>query len=595
MVLNNSAPHSTRYKYLLHTPPFHPMRTSIFILGLFSLLLVGCKPKQPVVAIHNTGGEPAYLAARRQVVANALAAPQPVVLLAFGANETAKANAQKIAINDAQVQRPFRAAQTNEPLLNEVFEVSALRPSDVPPSAPTCANGSCYRVEIYNYALNLTTIAIVNTTQNQVVSTNYFPQQQPDLPPHLAQLALSIAADSPEVIEAYGMKPDTSKGLMPATKTALNRTRCERSQHLCVAPTFIKNDKALWAIVDLTALKLVGVRWTNVGSTGERTSERKMQNEKIMSCFCDKETQLARNGWQLQYSLTRSDGLRISQIRYNNTPVINDVKMVDWHVSYSTTDGFGYSDAIGCPEFSEAAVVAIEAPKVMPLLNNTDTVGFVIEQTYSSEGWPTPCNYNYLQRFEFYKNGNFRPIIASLGRGCGNNATYRPVTRIAWAGANNSFFEWKNTVWQSWQHEKWTQQTELSGLTPENYWAKIANPNNKGFYMVANNGQLDSLSRGDHAYLYVTKHHPNKDEGDGNLPTIGPCCNTDYQQGPEKFIDPNPEPILNTELVLWYVSQLKNDDTPGKQYCWAESVVENGVYVAKTYPCYSGPMFVPIP
>jgi hypothetical protein len=113
--------------------------------------------------------------------------------------------------------------------------------------------------------------------------------------------------------------------------------------------------------------------------------------------------------------------------------------------------------------------------------------------------------------------------------------------------------------------------------------------------MVANNGQLDSLSRGDHAYLYVTKHHPNKDEGDGNLPTIGPCCNTDYQQGPEKFIDPNPEPILNTELVLWYVSQLKNDDTPGKQYCWAESVVENGVYVAKTYPCYSGPMFVPIP
>lgn len=568
------------------------MKTNFLILALFQLLFIACKPEQVAIATNNN--EPAYLKARKQTIADALAAPQPVILLPFAPNESTKANVQKIALADAKVQRSFHDPKTNAPLLNEVFGVSALRPSDLPPNSPLCTDGNCYRIEIYNYALNLTTIAIVNATSNSVLASNYYPQQQPDLPPHLAQLALSIAADSPEVQEAYGSKPDTTLALMPATKTALNRSRCERSQHLCVAPTFVKNDKALWAIVDLTALKLVGVRWTNVGTTGERTSERKMQNEKIMTCFCDKETQLTRDGWQMQYSLTRSDGLRVSQIRYHNTPVINNVKMVDWHVSYSTTDGFGYSDAIGCPEFSEAAVVAIDAPKVMPLLDNTDTVGFVIEQTYSSEGWPTPCNYNYLQRFEFYKNGNFRPIIASLGRGCGNNGTYRPVTRIAWAGTNNSFFEWNNAKWQNWQQEKWTQQTELTTLTPENYWAKIANANNQGFYLMANNGQLDQYSRGDQAFLYVTKHHPNKDEGDGDLPTIGPCCNTNYQQGPEKFIDPTPEPILDTELVIWYVAQLKNDDTPGKEYCWAESVVENGIYVARTYPCYSGPMFVPI-
>lgn len=568
------------------------MKTNFLILALLQLLLIACKPEQAAIASNNN--EPAYLKARKQAIADALAAPQPVILLPLNPNETTKANVQKIALADKKVQQSFRDPKTNAPLLNEVFGIFALRPSDLPPNTTICTDGNCYRIELYNYALNMATIAIVNATSNSVLTVNYYPQQQPDLPPHLAQLALSIAADSPEVQEAYGSKPDTTLGLMPATKTALNRSRCERSQHLCVAPTFVKNDKALWAIVDLTALKLVGVRWTNVGTTGERTSERKMQNEKIMSCFCDKETQLTRDGWQMQYSLTRSDGLRVSQIRYHNTPVINNVKMVDWHVSYSTTDGFGYSDAIGCPEFSEAAVVAIDAPKVMPLLDNTDTVGFAIEQTYSSEGWPTPCNYNYLQRFEFYKNGNFRPIIASLGRGCGNNGTYRPVTRIAWAGTNNSFFEWNNAKWQNWQQEKWTQQTELTTLTPENYWAKISNANNQGFYLMANNGQLDQYSRGDQAFLYVTKHHPNKDEGDGDLPTIGPCCNTDYQQGPEKFIDPTPEPILDTELVTWYVAQLKNDDTPGKEYCWAELVVENGIYVAKTYPCYSGPMFVPI-
>jgi hypothetical protein len=41
------------------------------------------------------------------------------------------------------------------------------------------------------------------------------------------------------------------------------------------------------------------------------------------------------------------------------------------------------------------------------------------------------------------------------------------------------------------------------------------------------------------------------------------------------------------------VPQLKNDDRVGKEYCWAESVLVNGVFVAKTYPCLAGPMFVP--
>lgn len=569
------------------------MKTNYLIVLLFQLWCVSCSSEQAITVAANTN-EPAYLKARKQAIANALAAPQPVILLPFGSNETAKATAQKLAITDAKVQTMFRNSKDNLPFLNEVFGVYPLRPSDLPPNSNICTDGNCYRIELYNYALNVTTIVIANPSTNSVLSVNYYPQQQPDIPPHLAQLALSIAADSPEVQAAYGTKPDTSLAQMSATKTSLNRSRCERSLHLCVAPTFVKNDKALWAIVDLTTLKTVGVRWTNVGTTGDRTSERKMQNEKIMTCYCDKETQLVRDGWQLQYSLTRSDGLRISQIRYKNIPVINDAKLVDWHVSYSNTDGFGYSDAVGCPEFSQAAVVAIDAPKVLPLLDNTDTVGFVIEQTYSSDGWPTPCNYNYLQRFEFYKNGNFRPIVASLGRGCGNNGTYRPVTRIAWAGSENSFFEWKDAKWQSWQQEKWTQQTELTPLTPENYWAKIANKTNNGFYVVANNGQMDTYSRGDKAFLYITKHNPNKDEGDGDLPTIGPCCNTDYQQGPEKFIDTSPETILNTELVMWYVAQLKNDDTPGKEYCWAESVLQNGVYIAKTYPCYSGPLFVPI-
>ncbi|MBL7787149.1 MAG: hypothetical protein JNM36_14660 [Chitinophagales bacterium] len=569
------------------------MQKVLFLL-VFSALLMSCKAEQSILPIANAA-EPEYIKIRRDAIATALASSQPILKLSFPNASDPRALAQQLAIADARVQKYFFDETTKSPFLNEVFGVYAVRPTDLPPnSGGLCADGSCYRVEIYNYALNLTTIAMVNNHQKQVLMVNYFKQQQPDIPPHLAQLALSIAADSPEVQAEYGAKPDTSNGLMPATKTALNRSRCERSLHLCVAPTFVKADKALWAIVDLTLLKTIGVRWTNVGTTGERVSERKLQNEKIMSCYCDKELKLDKDDWQMQYSLTRSDGLRVSQIRYKGMPVVTDLKMVDWHVSYSATDGFGYSDAIGCPEFSEAAVVAISAPQVLPLVDNADTVGFVIEQTYSSEGWPTPCNYNYLQRFEFYKDGSFRPIIASIGRGCGNNGTYRPVTRIAWANSETSFYEWNEGNWQAWQQEKWSQQNDITAFSPEKYWAKIATQQQQGYYMVPNIGQLDNYSRGDQAYIYVTKHHPNGGEGDGDLPTIGPCCNTDYHQGPEKFIEPTPEPITNTELVLWYVAQIKNDDTKGKEYCWAESVIENGIYVAKIYPCYSGPKFVPI-
>jgi hypothetical protein len=76
--------------------------------------------------------------------------------------------------------------------------------------------------------------------------------------------------------------------------------------------------------------------------------------------------------------------------------------------------------------------------------------------------------------------------------------------------------------------------------------------------------------------------------------TIGPCCNTDFEQGPEKFIGASPESIRGEDLVLWYVAQQHNDDTPGKEYCWADNVLKNGVYLPRVWPCYVGPMFTPI-
>src|SRR5574343_644661 len=388
---------------------------------------------------------------------------------------------------------------------------------------------------MYNYANNLTTIGIVDLFTQKLVSADHYPDMQPDIPSSLIQLAEQIAINAPEVEKALGYKPTKQKPVMSSTKTALNRTKCERSQHLCVAPTFIQGNRALWAIVDLTDNRLVGLRWTNTGSDGAVVTERKLQNETVADCYCEKVNTVEKYGWKMDYLLTASDGLEISNVQFGNQKVLNSAKLVDWHVSYSGTDGFGYSDAVGCPIYSQAAVVATDPPRIADIVEGDSVVGFMIEQKFFSELWPGPCNYSYSQRNFFYKDGRFRITCASIGRGCGNNGTYRPVFRIAFAGNQQNFYEYASTGWKQW----------------------------------------------------------NKDEGTTDLVTIGPCCNTDHQQGPEKFIGASPESTVNTDLVLWYVPQMKNDDRPGSKYCWAETYLEDGVYKIKAYPCFAGPMFVP--
>jgi hypothetical protein len=546
---------------------------------------------EAIISLDTSRTDFALLRERLANIKAVLATPVPVLLLTTP--DSNQAMAQKVALADVRFTENLFDKKSQQPFCNEIFNIYKARPQDIPKGySPT----TVYRVEMYNYALNLTTIGIADIASQKIINVNTFPQTQPDLNPYLTNLVTQIAVNAPDVIKALGYKPGENEALMAATKTSLNRTKCERSMHLCAAPTFIKNDKALWAIVDLTDLKLVGIRWTNVGTTGppERISERKLQFEKIMECNCKAQKAVDKDGWKMNYILTSSDGLRISEVYFNNKLIIHNAKLVDWHVNYSNTDGFGYSDAVGCPEFSQAAVVAVSEPRISQLLEGDRAVGFVLEQEYQSEQWPRPCNYNYVQRYEFYKDGRFRIAAASLGRGCGNDGTYRPVTRICFAGEQNNFSEWVSANWQPWVKEQWQLQGPQTNYTPEGYQYKITDAAGNGYYMEPGNGQFKDGGRGDNAYVYVTKLDATKDEGETDLVTIGSCCNTDYRQGPEKFIEPTPENIQNSKLVVWYVPRLKNDNTTGKEYCWAESYLENGVYKTRAFPCFSGPMFIPV-
>lgn len=567
----------------------HPSKPSIANTGYDDDVM------QSVIAAADSLKTFPFVEARVLQIKAALQQPMPVLLCAdsLGANEKM---AQLIALSDTGFTKNVLEPKTKQPFRSEIFAVFPARESDLSYVKGAVSLADCYRVEMYNYHLNLSTVGLVDIRNKKAVSVFTQEQTQPEIPQHLKKLAVQIALESPEVQQAYGMKPGEKDALMASTKTALNRTKCERSRHLCVAPTFVKDGKALWAIVDLTDHKLVGVRWTRVGDTGPAAplTERKLQDDKVSACFCEKETKLQQNGWSMNYMLTSSDGLRISAVMYNGKPVLQSAKLVDWHVSYSGTDGFGYSDAVGCPYFSQAAVIAFETPKVAALKDDAGaSVGFVLEQTFRSEQWPGPCNYNYRQRYEFYNDGRFRVACASLGRGCGNDGTYRPVLRIAFAAEQNNFSEWSGSGFSAWQKEKWQLQTAATKYMEGKYQYRITDTQNNGYYLQPGTGNFGDGGRGDNAWVFVTLTKPLVDEGEADLVTIGPCCNTDYRQGPEKYIEPSPEDIQNKKLVVWYVPQLKNDDSKGREYCWAETVLENGVYVTKTYPCFAGPMFVP--
>lgn len=532
--------------------------------------------------------------ATRRSRLEAAASQEPPILLLDEELDADQRLAQDLAVHDPRVSAWARDVATGQPLRTEVLGIYATHPSDFPPGEDPCTKATCYRVELYNHARAAAVVAIINVTSQDVLDVSEYPGLQPDIPPGLRRLAEEIAVGAPEVSQALGYTPRLSDASMAASKTALNETSCERARHLCVAPTFLKGDRALWAIVDLTDGVLVGTRWTSLGKSGQQAvvTERKLADEVITALYCERQTDLRRGDWSMSYILTSSDGLLVSDVTYKDKPVLDSAKLVDWHVSYSGRDAFGYSDAVGCPTFSQAAVVAHRGPLVDDIVTGGRTVGFSLTQDFVGEFWPAPCQYYYRQRFDFYRDGRFRIVAGNLGRGCGNQGTYRPVLRIAIAGDRNTVSSWNGRAWDPWPREGYQQQDE-SPISPEGFQLKVGNQDGGGYYVEPGRGQFGDGGRGDHAFTYVTLNKPNADEGKADLITIGPCCNADYRQGPERFIDSPPESIAGQHLVLWYVPQMKNDDRAGQEYCWADTVLEHGLFVPKSYPCFAGPMFLP--
>jgi hypothetical protein len=501
--------------------------------------------------------------------------------------------------------------------------IPAIRSSMDKKAQKSCLTHMCYQAEKYNFVTNATTRAIVNVDTMQVVSVVYYPQMQTDISLRLTNIAKAIALNAPEVKSELGKIPTKQDVTMVNVRGTMKESPCDNTNHLCVAPTFVDHQKeqALWAVVDLTELRLAAAKWAGLGKTSTPAciSERSLQNRYIMEHFCQKDTVLEKNGWSISYRLTGSDGLEIHHVTFKGEPVLDSAKIVDWHVSYkqkgaesldTTTETymegrrvdfvrgegsdylFGYNDAMGCPMFSTSVVLTFNAPQVKELKNKD---GFMLTQDFRNPKWPMACNYRYENRFEFYNDGSFRVVGANKGRGCGANAIYRPVMRIDIAvGKKENFYSY-DTQWKLWEKEASQKIPPESQqlLNEGKYPYKIVSDSDgqQGYYIEPNYGQFKDNSRGDNATLFVTKFKHN--EGEQDLLTLGSCCDL-KDDGVERYLQ-KPEKIQAENIVLWYVPRIHNDAQKGQEYCWADTVIgDDGNLKVKVWPCIVGPKFIPI-
>jgi hypothetical protein len=216
----------------------------------------------------------------------------------------------------------------------------------------------------------------------------------------------------------------------------------------------------------------------------------------------------------------------------------------------------------------------------------------MLTQDFRNPKWPMACNYRYENRFEFYNDGSFRVVGVNKGRGCGDNAIYRPVMRIDTAmGKKEHFYSLENGNWSSWKSEQ--SALVKKKIKEKTYPYKIVSATNEtsGYYIEPNYGQFGDHSRGDNATVFVTKFH--EEEGNKDLLTLGSCCDL-KMDGVERYIENN-ESIYGENLVIWYVPRIRNDARKGQEYCWADTIIgEDGNLHVKTWPCTVGPKFIPI-
>lgn len=516
-------------------------------------------------------------------VARGKAAPLPIVT----ALSPEDVLAQTLALADPRVQALTLGRRT------EVFVIKQVTAGQFTAPASACATADCRQVEIFNFDASLTIAALVNVDTQEVLDVLQI-QAKPGINARLIAKAINLIVHDPVVIETLGRQPQADE-FVPM-EASYQGTACGTT-HPCVAGTFPLKDTILWAFVDLTEEKVVGYNWTNIPA-GE-VPETYMQRPMEAPADCTNAGVVNRDGWTMDYATTATDGFRVYNVRFNNTLVISNAKMAEWHADYGSS---GYVDATGCSPSGGFPIYPFGDTLTNTLVYTPtgETVGFEVVRDFRMSNWGAGCNYRYEQRMQFFKDGRFRVLAVAYGKGCGTTPSlYRPLLRIDLAvngDANDAWGNWMDSdpAWTRQMTETWWLQDK--NTSPEGYkWSITDTVSNLGYYVAPGNGQFGYYGGDvppvtatnaitDKAYLYLVQHKSN--EGDTDMGAVGTCCLDDHQQGPHNYV--NGENTSDTNLVIWYIPQMLTERAAAPYRCWT-------VTTSDYYPCFAGPMFIPMP
>ncbi len=495
--------------------------------------------------------------------------------------------AQDLALADSRVQQYTVGQRT------EVFGVAKMLDINTPVNDKGCNIGNCMIVNIFNFDASATVQAFVRLDTREVVEVYNQPNVRPGINKRLADRAMEIALNDPEVIAVIG-EQRASSDWAPMDATLVG-SECEQG-HMCVAPTFNMGDYIFWAIVDLTDERLAGTFWTGIDGTAtayEYPNAYGVLGESAGGCPAPG-TVTNRDGWTLSYNNTGTDSLRISEASYNGTMVITSAKLVEWHADYGNS---GYQDSTGCGGGGGGfPIYPVGETVINNLMDGSNVIGFEVVQLFSMGSWGSGCNYRYDQHFQFYADGSFRTVEGAYGKGCGQNSLYRGLMRIDLAvggtAEGDSIAYWNGSDWTTQTTEKrWCPEGDANagctganqGSNSDGYRFRITDgTSGEGYYIEPGRGQFGDNGRGDFEFIYATVHSAS--EGDNDLPVFGAGCCNDYNHGPETYV--NGQSIENADITLWYIPQMQTQATAPDYYCWT-------LTPPTTYPCFSGPMFRP--
>jgi hypothetical protein len=430
---------------------------------------------------------------------------------------------------------------------------------------------------------------VINLESRQVLEVFVQPGVHPGINKRLVDLAIDLAINDPQVIGILGFAPEAGDVDMAPVDADAPGSSCD-GVRLCVAPTFDMGDRILWVFVDLGREQVAALRWTSVNpEDGDTLFEFNPGG------VCPTPGAVSRDGWRLKHEVTATDGLRVYDVFYHDKVVLTSAKLVEWHADYGSS---GFRDSTGCGGGGGGfPIYPYDDTQILDLVDDQQQeIGFEVVQDFRMSSWGQSCNYRYEQHIQFFKDGRFRVVGGAYGKGCGINAVYRPVVRMDIAingDDDDSFSIWdEQQGWIDQQVELW--RTPYEGIygphqySDEGYSSKVSDSSGEGYFIEPGRGQFDDAGRGDEPFIYVSAHRAS--EGDSDLGVIGACCHDDHQQGPDQYI--NGESIVEANIVLWYVAQMETDAEDGGDgyYCWT---LLTGGYPKPSYPCFSGPMFVP--